>query len=234
LVLTFFVAFFVSLSISSIFIHLFTNQETRILNIATALVPALVAIWLYDPSHRDSLTHARVRRLMPVILIIAALFGATVSYRTPIIGLINPAFSYADQAGVRHLTQYMRTDGKTVYVVSSGSRNLYSITGTGQNLAKKLNLKQFRHFRMPPHLGIDESGAIKGLSDPGYLMISAFDRAYTHQAWKQSGKILPDDFIRLYQHPAWNKIYTSGDMTIWRWSDLVSIMPAEKTRSDDE
>jgi hypothetical protein len=170
-------------------------------------------------------------------LIISALFGAITSYRTPLTRNINPAVSYAYQAGVQHLVEFLQTEeetkGRRIYIVYSGRRNLYAVSSSGSDIVKQMNVKRLKHFRMPAHLGIDEQGAIFDIKNPGYLMISAYDQAYANRPWS-TGKHLPEDFTRLNEHPAWNNIYSSGDMTLWRWSWLVPHKPTEGAGPDGE
>jgi hypothetical protein len=71
----------------------------------------------------------------------------------------------------------------------------------------------------PSHFGYGTDTSDTQYENPGYLIIAAYERAYYTQIWSQEGRYTRPDFNILEQDPAWNKIYTSGSISIWRWSE---------------
>ena len=140
------------------------------------------------------------------------------SYFAPWTGQPNHQFSYAQQAGVAFHVEMAVKDGT----------NIYRPFGEAVAFPAILNVQELRQLRRESKSSWQTQQIIRASSEnnpdelgfefqnPGYLWITAYEHAYYTQVWSEGGLFTPQTFQALDSSPDWHRIYTSGDMAIWR------------------
>lgn len=214
-VIALFIILFGLVSASSLVTNLATYSPLRTLSIAIVIMPVLLAAWFA----RVQASHIWVRWLTRALVFVtitgAAIAGIGNSYESSRTGYPNLQFSYAQQAGIVFTTNYKSDDFKRVYLVWR-TFQLESAFNYTDYMRFLRNYPNFYQAIVPAHFGHGEDYMKQVFSNAGYMWISAYERAFYNQVWQQGGRFNRADFIALENDYAWHKIYTSGDLTVWR------------------
>jgi energy-converting hydrogenase Eha subunit A len=222
LALSSFVAVFAASAGLSMFRDLVTANPLRISNFAMASVPILVGALFYSFSsgHQAAGAATTKKRLFRTLLLTAlvsvSMVGVFTVHYSPLVGQPNHQFSYAQQAGTRFLVEKAAADDRNVYTPFKGAFTLAAVLNTEE--LKQLRRESPRWWiqAAPAHFGYEPDELGIQFENPGYLWITAYERAYYTDVWSEGGRFVPQDFERLDRDPEWHQIYTSGDMIIWR------------------
>jgi hypothetical protein len=111
------------------------------------------------------------------------------------------------------------------------NRDIYSPSGNASIISSVLSADDYRQLRRsspgwrlstaPAHFGYAPDPLHLTFQNPAYLWVTAPEKAYYTQVWPQGGRFTPEDFILLDEDPKWNRLYSTSDITIWGWNDLL-------------
>jgi hypothetical protein len=222
LALSSFIVIFTALAVLSLFRDVVTASPLRISNFAVASVPVLVGALFYDFLSDHQAVGTAIarkhlfRKILLVVLVSASILGVFVAYYSPLIGQPNHQFSYAQQAGIAFLVEKAATDGKNIYTPFEGAFTLSSVLGSEDLRELRQESPRWWIKAAPAHFGYEPDELGIEFENPGYLWVTAHENAYYTEVWPEGGRFTPQDFERLEIDPDWHRIYTSGDLTIWR------------------
>ncbi|MBN2550181.1 MAG: hypothetical protein JXB15_13545 [Anaerolineales bacterium] len=217
-----FVMLFGLVSVLSLFTNMASYSPLRILSIAIVIMPALIATWFLSLQESKGWIRWLSQGVLYITITGAAVLGMLNSYDSPRTGYSNLQFSYAQQAGVVFTVNYKADDFRRVYLIWR-TFQLESALNYTDYMKFLRNYPNFYQAMVPAHFGHGEDYMRQVFSNAGYMWISAYERAVYNQVWQQGGRFTPDDFIALENDIAWHKIYTSGDMTVWRRFQKMSF-----------
>lgn len=222
LALSFFILVFGTLSSLSLFRNLITDNPLRLLNIAIVTVPILVSAVSYNLILSPA---GHVRRHWLAIGMLIALAGSSIlgmlsSFDSPRTGLPSRYYSYPQKAGVAFLLDKATNDDGKIYAPVGGARLLSAFLNIEELSELYNNSPRWRVQILPAHFGYAPDELDIEFENPGYFWVSGYEKAYYTEVWPEGGRFTPQDFERLDRDPNWHQIYTSGDFSIWRKSDL--------------
>jgi hypothetical protein len=222
LALSLFVLGFSALSGLSLFRDMVTAQPVRYASYAVAMVPPLTG-GVFARSLLGLETTNVQKRLLKFALLLTILttsvLGVLNTYPSELTGQPNHQFSFAQQTGVAFLVDkvdYTNIAEEEVYTPFSGTATLSSVFNAYELAEMRRESPFWRPQLAPAHFGYgpDELGI--EFEGPGYLWVTAHERAYYTEVWPEGGRFTPADFQRLESDSNWAQIYSSGGMTIWR------------------
>ncbi len=210
----------------SLFRDLITQNPLRLSNFMVALIPMLAGSLFYylAVTQKPANSMANVGKLffkggILVVLVASSILGIFNTYASPLIGQPNYQFSYAQQAGLDFLLdKAVVDDDKHIYTPSKGGFVIASVVN-------KEELKQLRQNptwqikNAPAHFGYETDELGFTFEKPGYLWVTAYEKAYYTDVWPEKGRFTPQDFKKLENDTNWHQIYTSGDITIWQYNN---------------
>ena len=205
----------------SLFVNLVTGDPARYANFAIVVVPLLAAGMIYrsmiKTKQGSRIPGRLVALIMALVMVVITTVGVFSVFESPLNGRPNHQYSFAQKAGVAFLLDHAVDDGAKVYAIFPTDA-IYSAVLSETNLTAWLNAREnWQPVLAPPHFGY--SNNIKKTSEfdnPGYLWVTAYDLAYYTIVWPQGGRLTPADFQKLDEDALWNRVFTSGDLTIWR------------------
>jgi len=217
LAMTGFITLFASLAVISVFRKLMTDNPLRLLNIAITAVPLFVSGGIISIRSLTKFNRYLLFNSLLICLWGGSIFGLFSTYTSPIIGLPNTQYSYAEQAGVKFLLANFNRDDKNIYGLGSLDWVLGSVLPRQEIWRLKQQFPQWSISKLPGHFGYEEYFDELYFENPGYFWLTGFDETYYKTVWPDGGRLTPNDFDKLAQDPNWHQIYTTGnDLTIWR------------------
>jgi energy-converting hydrogenase Eha subunit A len=222
LALSLFIVVFATIAGLSLFRDLVTASPLRISNFAIAGVPLLVGALFYSFSSGHQVIGTTVtkkhlfRVILPIMLVSASIVGIFTVYFSPLVGQPNHQLSYAQQAGIEFLVEKAAKDDKNIYTPFKGAFTLAAALNADELNLLRQNSPRWWIQAAPAHFGYELDELDIQFENPGYLWITAYERAYYTDVWPEGGRFVPEDFEKLERDPEWHKVYTSGDLIIWR------------------
>lgn len=220
-----FVILFGLLAMLSLFKKLLTDSPLRLLNVAATCVPVLVGAWFFKIDTGSRLWGRLARLVVTGLLVVTFILGIISSYGSPLTGSPNIEFTYAQQAGVSFGAKNTPTDGKNIYMMTDNNMLLSAAINYQDLIFMLTRNPQWRMQRAPAHFGQGADYLKLELHNPGSLWIMAYDYAFYTQVWPEGGRFTKEDFTTLDQDINWHKVYTSGDLEIWRHTHLIYNPP---------
>lgn len=222
LALSFFVVVFAALATLSLFRDLVVESPLRLLNFAVVAVPLLTGGLFYDQASgsRSSSTRGIGRYIFRGSLLTAVVVASTLgifhTYYSPLTGQPNYEMTHAHWAGLAFLVREAPADAKNIYTPLGTSFMLSAVLDADSLSQLRKSSPRWWIKAAPAHFAFGAPGESDIDFNPGYLLVSGYERAYYTEVWSVGGRFTPQDFSDLERDPAWNQIYTSGDFTIWR------------------
>jgi hypothetical protein len=222
LALILFVLIFSMLSFFSIFANLLIDDPLRTMGIAATFAPLLVIPWLFDLKLQKERVYHLILACVLIALPLAGVLGILNTYSSPLVGAPNLQFSYAQQAGAKFTLEHRAHDSSLVYAILDGAKIFESVKNFRVLGYNRLRFPQWQVHPAPDHFGYRPDSLQRVFISPGYLWVTAYERAFYTQIWPEGGRFEYQDFKDIELDPAWNKIYTSGDFDLWRITGLHS------------
>jgi hypothetical protein len=222
LALSLFIVVFAIIAGLSLFRDLVTASPLRISNFAIAGVPVLVGALFYGFSSGHQITGITItkkrlfRIILPIMLACVSIVSIFTVYFSPLVGQPNHQLSYAQQTGIEFLVEKAAADDKSIYTPFKGAFTLAAVLNAEELNQLRQESPRWWIQAAPAHFGYEPHELGAQFEDPGYLWVTAYERAYYTEVWPEGGRFVPRDFERLDRDPEWHQIYTSGDMIIWR------------------
>ncbi len=211
-----------AIAVITLFRDMISEGPLRFTNFVFAFVPLLAGKLYYDHlllHHKysskllDRNTSASI--LLFVVLIVTSIIGISSTYYSPLTGQPNQQFSFAQQVGIKFLLEKSDQDNKNIYSPFGGAFTLSSVLNS-VDLAQLRQAQPRWWVQVAPDHFSDQSTKDPRFEYPGYLFVTAPEKAYYTQVWPSGGRITPEDFQNLSKDDNWHQIYQSGDITIWR------------------
>jgi hypothetical protein len=205
------------MGVASVFRDLISFSPLRYWNYIVVITPLLVgkrAIALFRSTRvKDRLTIIG----MGVVIVCGGLLGWVNSYDAPITGRPNLQFSYAQKSGIAFMLERApMDDGKLIHAPIASYKNLDSVlTHRGKILLMWRN-PTWSVQPTPDHFGYDLDDPQSGFANPGYLWVTAYERAFYTRVWPEGGRYTVQDFELLDDDPNWHMIYFSDGLSVWR------------------
>ncbi|MEN8240360.1 MAG: hypothetical protein ABFS17_00430 [Chloroflexota bacterium] len=217
-----FMIFFLSLAVSSLFRDIITSNPIRYLNFAVFLAPLIIGPLIFEIMDEKNSIKKNIRTLIFVIFstatIAVGIIGVFNVSFSSIIGQPNNQYTYARAAGAEYFLEYASDEPGNIYSISARERIFRGLMPIGEIAALLQGNESWRVKVPPPHFGYSEANG-EGFEDPEYLFLTGYGAAYYSELWTTGGLFTPEDFELLDNDPSWNRVYQSGDFTLWAWRD---------------
>lgn len=221
LALSIFVLVFVGLSVVSLFRDLISGSPLRFLNFAVGIVPVLVSGLFYEFMSRPRSDKFGMRighlagPILMIVLVVALVLGMLGSYPSSYTGQANNQISHSQRAGIEFLVEKAPTQTRNIYT-PLGLSFLTASVASAQDLTRIREGSPGWWIRgAPAHFGYRPGPlGVEEFDNPGYLLITAYEKAYYTEVWPEKGQFTDKDFAELNNDPSWNLVYTSGDLMI--------------------
>jgi hypothetical protein len=152
-------------------------------------------------------------------LLISSVLGIFTAYWSPITGSPNDQFSYSQQAGLKFFVNNAVVDSRKIDTITANIAILSSIL-TPEEFEKLRRTYTNWRFRVAPAHFDFESDYSQDYKNPGYILVTAPEKAYYTEIWPEGGRFTPNDFESLDNDLRWNRVYTTNDITIWFWNSV--------------
>jgi hypothetical protein len=126
----------------------------------------------------------------------------------------------AQLKGYYFLQEYESNKGGKIYSALGGAKNIFAL-GPYNELLKWFQDSPNRRIRYAPaHFTYGEQPDELGYEfvNPQYLIVTAYERGI-HGIGPQQSRFSSNDFLLLEWNNHWNKVYESGDFSLWVWRD---------------
>jgi hypothetical protein len=221
-ILPLFILILCILGASSLFISLIAESPTRFLNYAIIVSPVLICPVFYD----YFIIHAKNNSsslIMSIILLLLVFSGATIGvfniFLSPISGEAGNGYSYAQQAGIDRFLSYSSNNVGKIYSINGDNRIMYANRPLSMMQQFINKSPRWEVDIAPAHFGYQGMPDAQGHSfeNPEFLYITSYDVQTYTEVWPEGGRMTLIDFSFLDIDAKWNKIYDSGDISLYFW-----------------
>ena len=215
------IAIFFGLGLVSLVVDIIASLPHRYINYAIALIPAFTApvfVRYFDQARRSG-------RVIITCILFFAIVGAfwTGTYHIYFSKLIRSAsnqFSMAQLKGYQFLQEFDSKSGRGIYSALGGAKNVFALMPYNDFIKWFQDSPNWWIRNAPAHFTYGEQPDELGYEfvNPEYLIVTAYERGI-HGIGPQQSRFSSNDFLMLEWNNHWNKVYESGDFSLWVWRD---------------
>jgi hypothetical protein len=222
LILPIFILILVVIGASSLFLNLIAENPIRYLNYAIILSPVLISPVLYDyyiVKLNKTVPFMVISFIILMLIFCGAIIGVFNIYFSPITGEAGNGYSYALQAGIQRFMESSSNNDGRIYSINGDNRIFYTSRPLGLMQQFKNESPRWEVDIVPAHFGYQGMPDAQGhiFTNPEYLYITSYDYHTYTNVWPEGGRMTPIDFKFLDIDSKWNKVYDSGDFSLYSW-----------------
>lgn len=189
----------------------------RIFQMIALLSTIFVGFVLYEIFNRPRFF---ILKVIPVTIIITTLAAVGVSnlYRSHYIGQPTLQVTQMEMHGWRWFFDHKDSEVKTTTLLTPSKRFADAILGTDRARGRKDVPREYTYEGgVPDHFNYTHYSTLgESYETNRYMVVSQWDRSLYTEVWTLVGRFTNDDFARLEDDPTVHKLYSNGDVDVWR------------------
>lgn len=214
------ISIFYLIGFLSLVIDIIASVPQRYINYAVAFVPifaAPVIIRYFDLSSK--IPKLIISSILFIILVGGFGFGTFNLYFSPLVRNASSQFTFAQFNGYQFLKNYNINEGGT-YSPLRGTRSVFSLGSLTEVYELFEQSSNLSIRNAPAHFGYSDEPDNLGyeFNNQEYLIITSHEREVQRIGFQQA-RFSDEDYILLDNDYQWNKIYESGDFTLYSWRE---------------